>query len=79
MLLADLPYCLSCLSMTVKLDSSPQNHLCFFFKKLINFWLCWVIIAVHGLSLVIESRGYSIVAEHRFLTIVTSLVAEHRL
>ena len=33
-----------------------------FFKKRINFiyfWLCWVIVAVRGLSLVAASRGYS--------------------
>ena len=24
-----------------------------------NFWLCWVFIAAHGLSLVVVSRGYS--------------------
>ena len=28
-----------------------------FFK--IYFWLCWVFVAVHGLSLVAASRGYS--------------------
>ena len=26
---------------------------------LIYFWLCWVFVAVHGLSLVVVSRGYS--------------------
>ena len=32
-----------------------------FFKiyLFIYFWLCWVFIAVHGLSLVVTSRGYS--------------------
>ena len=29
-----------------------------FLKKLINFWLRWVFIAAHGLSLVAVSRGY---------------------
>ena len=32
----------------------------FFKKKLIYFWLCWVFVAVHGLSLVAASRGYSL-------------------
>ena len=32
-----------------------------------------------GFSLVVESRGYSLVAVHGFLIAVTSLVAEHRL
>ena len=30
-----------------------------FFFFLIYFWLCWVFIAVCGLSLVVASRGYS--------------------
>ena len=30
-----------------------------FFKKIIYIWLCWVFIAVHELSLVAASRGYS--------------------
>ena len=32
-----------------------------------------------GLSLVVMSRGYSLVAVHRFLLVVASLVAEHGL
>ena len=32
-----------------------------------------------GFSLVVESRGYSLVAVHRLLIAMTSLVAEHRL
>ena len=34
-----------------------------FFKKInlfIYFWLCWVFVAAHGLSLVAASRGYSL-------------------
>ena len=42
------------------------------------FWLHWVFIAVHGLSLVVASGGYS-VAVCRLLITVASLVAEHRL
>ena len=39
----------------------------FIFKiiLLIYFWLCWVLIVAHGLSLVAESGDYSLVAEHR--------------
>ena len=33
---------------------------CFVFNKFIYFWLCWVFIAVCGLSLVVASRGYSL-------------------
>ena len=43
------------------------------------FFLCWVFIAACGLSLVSESRGYSLVAVHRLLILAASLIAEHRL
>ena len=41
--------------------SKPSCHFFFFFliNLYIYFWLCWVFIAVHGLSLVEVSRGYS--------------------
>ena len=45
----------------------------------VYFWLCWVSVAACGLSLVLESRGCSLVAACRLLTAVASLVAEHRL
>ena len=38
--------------------------------------MCWVFVAVLGLSLVAESGGYSLVAVCGFLTVVTSLVGE---
>ena len=34
----------------------------FIFLNLFYFWLCWVLMAVCGLSLVVASRGYSLVA-----------------
>ena len=40
------------------------------FKIFISFWLCWLFVATHGLSLV---------AVHGLLVVVTSLVAEHGL
>ena len=43
------------------------------------FWLCWVFTAAHGLSLVSESGGYSLIVVHGLLIMVASLVAEHRL
>ena len=53
-----------------------------FFFFLINlfiyFWLRWVFVAVHGLSLVAASGGYSSVV-CRLLIAVASLVAEHGL
>ena len=42
----------------------------FFFNKFIYFWLLWVFVAAHGLSLVAASG---------LLIAVASLVAEHRL
>ena len=39
----------------------------------------WVSIAVHGLSLVAMSRGYSLVALYRILILVASLTEQHRL
>jgi len=38
------------------------------------FWLRWVFTAAQGLSLVVESRGYSLVAVHGVLIVVTFLV-----
>ena len=49
-----------------------------FIYLFVYFWLRWVFVAVHRLSLVVASRGYS-VALHGLLIAVASLVAEHRL
>ena len=43
------------------------------------FWLHWVFVAMFGLSLVVASRGYSLLGVLGLLTAVASLVAEHRL
>ena len=43
--------------LTVKCIFFPLNCLFFFF--FFNFWLCWVFVAAHGLSLVVASGGYS--------------------
>ena len=48
-------------------------------KLFIYFWLCWVLAAAHRLSLVARSRGCSLVAVHRFLTVEAPLAAEHGL
>ena len=49
-------------------------------KSLFFFLLCWVFAAVcSGLSLVVVSEGYSVVAMGELLIWVASLVAEHRL
>ena len=41
--------------------------------------LCLIFIAVHGLSLVVASGGYSLVVACRLLVVVASLIVEHRL
>ena len=43
------------------------------------FWQHQVFIALHGLSLVVASRGYSLVVVHGLLIAEASFVAEHRL
>ena len=43
------------------------------------FGLRWVFVALSGLSLVAANGGYSLVAACRFLIVVNSLAAEHRL
>ena len=50
------------------------SHLLF-----IYFWLCWVLVAERGLSLVAVSRSHSLAADLGFLIAVASLVSEHRL
>ena len=42
-----------------------------------GLWLCWVFVAVHGIPLAEASRGCSLVAVPRLLTVVASLVVEH--
>ena len=48
----------------------------------IHFWLHWVFISAHGLSLVVEigvGVGSSLAVVHGLLSVVASLVAGHRL
>ena len=42
----------------------------------IYLWLCWVFLAANELSLVVASRGYSVVSGLRLLTVGASLVEE---
>ena len=41
------------------------------------FLVAWVFVAESRLSLVMVSKGYSLVVVHVILTVVASLVAEH--
>ena len=53
----------------------------YFFKKInlfIYLWLHWVLVAACRLSLVVASRGYSLLG-CRLLIAVASIVVEHRL
>ena len=47
-----------------------------FLNYLFKFWLHSVFIAMHGLFLVVVSRGYSLVAVLRLLIAVASIVAD---
>ena len=49
------------------------------FYLFIYFWLRWVFVAAHGLSLVAASRGILFVEVHGRLIAVASLVAENGL
>ena len=50
----------------------------YFLKLFIYFWLFWVFVAAHRLSLVVMSRGYSLLGLLKLLVAVASLVAERR-
>ena len=53
----------------------------FLFKILFifYFWLHWIFIAVHGLSLVAKNRGQSLVVVLSFLIVVASVFEERGL
>ena len=58
---------------------SHQLKLINFFKFIyLHIWLHWVFVAIHGLSLVALSRGYSLIMGYGILLAVASLVAPHR-
>ena len=50
-----------------------------FLHSIFFFWLRWVSVAAHGLSLVAASEGLLFIVMCGLLTAVASLVAEHRL
>ena len=59
----------------------PFIYLFFKFIYFIYFWLCWVFVAVCGLSLVVESGGYSSLQcvgfSLRWLLFLRSTVSRH--
>ena len=64
---------------TVFLGSNLEHYLLKCIYIFIYFWLCLVFIAGHGLSLVAESSGYSLVVVHGLPIAMASLVVEHEL
>ena len=44
-----------------KLDLYPGSRYRINCTSFLNFWLCWVFVAAHGLSVVVASEGYSLV------------------
>ena len=67
---------------TISVDNRNPSFIFFLFKKniilFLNFWLRWVFIATTGFSLAV-SRGCSIVAGPRLLTVVAPLAMERGL
>ena len=64
------------------MDCQGSPSCCCFFKILFIFNLIFFVLGLHccaGFSLVVASGGYSPVANHRLLTVVASLDAEHGL
>ena len=57
-------------------NSFLKNYLFYYYYLL--FWLHWVFVALHGLSLVVASGAYTLVVVCGLLTVMASLV-EHRL
>ena len=50
-----------------------------FFFNLLYYWLCWVFLAAHQLSVVVVSRGCSLVLVLGLFIVAASVVAKHRL
>ena len=61
----------------MQIDISVIKKNCVFICLVSHFWLHWLFLAAVGLSLVVESRGFSLVVVCRLLTAVASLVVEH--
>ena len=59
--------------------TEPLSMTSFTYLFIFIFWLCWILVAVCGLSLVAQSKGCSLVVVHGHLIAVASLVAQHRL
>ena len=72
-------YYTECVQSTVYPKNTYKCYMFFVFNFCIfitYFCLCWLFVAVHGLSLVAASRGNSLVLLPRLLTALASLDAE---
>ena len=86
--LAQTAACQASLAWKMRLQQIKQSMALFYYfflRKLnfskrfywfIYFWMCWVLVAAHGLFLVLVSRGQPLVVVCGFLIVVSSLVAE---
>ena len=74
-----LPFYPGCYITLSKVPCAIQQVLVGYPFYLFYFWLSWVFLGAHGLSLVAVIGGYSLVAMHRFLMVVASVFAEHGL
>ena len=73
-------YCSEHVTQTVLTFIATLSSRYFFLKKCIYLFLAaLVFVAVHRFSLVAASIGYHLLAVCELLTMVTSLIAEHRL
>ena len=58
-------------------NNRAQVFLLLFLIVFIYFWPCWILVAVCRFSLIVVSRGYSLIAVLGLLIAVASLISEH--
>ena len=58
-------------------NNRAQVFLLLFLIVFIYFWPCWILVAVCRFSLIVVSRGYSLITVLGLLIAVASLISEH--
>ena len=58
-------------------NNRAHVFLLLFLIVFIYFWPCWILVAVCRFSLIVVSRGYSLIAVLGLLIAVASLISEH--
>ena len=58
-------------------NNRAQVFLLLFLIVFIFFWPCWILVAVCRFSLIVVSRGYSLIAVLGLLIAVSTLISEH--